>query len=520
MGLFMRALRIVRKAIQKLFSRLFVAGLGILIQFAWMYIVLYQFSAQSAFANMIVTILGVVTAVYVVSRTGNPAAKLAWTFVLLSVPLLGILIYFVFGRPQLTKKTSEEMEAVNVRIETHLKQDPAVLKRIRKTDVNMYRQSSYILRKAGFPVYEHTQTKYYPCGEEMFQDMLAAIETAEHFIFLEYFIVQPGIMFDQLLEALRRKIRCGVEVRMIYDDIGCVATLPVNFAQRMEAIGIRCAVFNRFWPVLSIVMNNRDHRKILVVDGIWGFTGGINIADEYINEKVRFGYWKDTGIRLEGEAVWNFTAMFLEMWDYIRKEEDDCEKYRCRCPEYALQEHGFVQPYGDTPLDRENVGENVYLNMISRAKEYLYIYTPYLIIDQEMQTALCNAAKSGVDVRLVTPGIPDKKLIFLMTRSNYKVLLESGIKIYEYTPGFIHAKCFLCDDETAAVGSINLDYRSLYLHFECGVWMHRSEAVMQLRQDMERTFACSHQILKEEWKEPHFIIRIVQTILKLFAPLL
>lgn len=520
MELLMKSLRIVRKIIQKLFSRLFVVALGIIIQFGWLFLVLYQFSIQNTFINIFITVLGVLTAVYVISRPGNPAAKLAWTFVLLIVPLLGILIYFVFGRPELTKKTREEMEAVNLRIEPHLKQDAEVLKHVKETDRNVLRQSEYILRQAKFPVYEHTETKYYPCGEVMFEDMLAAIEQAERFIFLEYFIVQPGVMFDRLLEVLERKVGQGVEVRLIYDDIGCVATLPVDFVQRMEKTGIRCAVFNRFMPVLSIVMNNRDHRKILVVDGIWGFTGGINIADEYINEKVRFGYWKDTGIRIKGEAVWNFTAMFLEMWDYIRHEEDSCEKYRCRLPEYQSQEHGFVQPYGDTPLDRENVGENVYLNMISKAKDYLYIYTPYLIIDQEMQTALCNAAKSGVDVRLVTPGIPDKKIIFLMTRSNYKALLEAGIKIYEYTPGFIHAKCFLSDDEMAAVGSINLDYRSLYLHFECGVWMYRSEAVMQLKEDMEQTFACSRQILKEEWKEPHFIIRVVQTVLKLFAPLL
>ncbi len=516
----LKALRIIRKAVQKLFSRMFVVALGILLQLTWLFVVLYQFSAQYTFVNVMITAVGILTAFYVISRPFHPAAKLAWTVVLLTVPLLGILIYFVFGRPELTRHTSEGMEAVNLRVETHLKQDAQVLKHIKEAGADILRQSEYILRQAKFPVYEHTETKYYPCGEEMFADMLSAIQKAERFIFLEYFIIHPGVMFNQLLEALEQKVRQGVDVRLIYDDVGCVATLPVDFVRYMERIGIRCAVFNRFMPVLSIVMNNRDHRKILVVDGIWGFTGGINIADEYINEKVRFGYWKDTGIRIQGEAVWNFTAMFLEMWDYIRHEEDDCEKYRRSLPQFAAQEHGFVQPYGDTPLDRENVGENVYLNMISRAKEYLYIYTPYLIIDQEMQTALCNAAKSGVDVRIVTPGIPDKKIIFLMTRSNYKVLLESGIKIYEYTPGFIHAKCFLCDDETAAVGSINLDYRSLYLHFECGVFMYRSEAVMQLKEDMEQTFACSHQILKEEWKEPGFFLWVVQTVLKLFAPLL
>lgn len=516
----MKTLRFFRHAIQKIFSRMFVIGLGIVIQFLWLFAVLYSFSIQYTFANIILTMIGLMTAIYVVSRPGDLAPKLAWTFVLLIVPILGIAIYVVFGRPGLTKKTSEAMETVNRKIEIQLQQAPDTLLHLKKQDKHVFRQSEYILKWSGFPAYEHTETKYYPCGEAMFADMLEAIEQAEHFIFLEYFIIHSGVMYDRLMDVLTRKVKQGVEVRLIYDDIGCIATLPVDFAQRMEGIGIRCAVFNRFRPILSIVMNNRDHRKILIVDGIWGFTGGINIADEYINHKQRFGYWKDTGIRLKGQAVWNFTAMFLEMWDYIRHEKDDCRKYQRKLSKLDMQEHGVVQPFGDTPLDNENVGENVYLNMISRAKDYIYIYTPYLIIDQEMQVTLCNAAKSGVDVRLVTPGIPDKKLIYLMTRSNYKVLLESGVKIYEYTPGFIHAKCFLCDDETAVVGSINLDYRSLYLHFECGVWMYRSEAVMQLREDMEQTFACSRQILKDEWKEPGLFVRIVQTILKLFAPLL
>lgn len=516
----MKVLHFFRHAVQKLFSRMFVVGLGILIQFLWLFCVLYSFSAQFTFANLLMTILGFVTAVYVVSRPGDLAAKLAWTFVLLAVPILGITIYAVFGRPGLTKNTRQVMEDVNWKVEPYLKQPPDTRRRLKELDKDAHRQSEYILKWAKFPMYEQTETKYYACGEDMFADMLAAIAQAKQFIFLEYFIIQPGVMYDQLMEALIRKVKQGVEVRLIYDDIGCVATLPVDFVQRMEKTGIRCGVFNRFRPLLSIVMNNRDHRKILIVDGVWGFTGGLNIADEYINQKQRFGYWKDTGIRLNGPAVWNFTAMFLQMWDYIRHEEDDCTKYKKTFPDAASPAHGFVQPYGDTPLDHEKVGEIVYLNMISRAKDYVYIYTPYLIIDQEMQATLCNAAKSGVDVRIVTPGIPDKKLIYLLTRSNYRPLLDSGVKIYEYTPGFIHAKCFLCDGKTAAVGSINLDYRSLYLHFECGVWAYKSEAVVQLQADMEQTFACSHQILKEEWKEPGLFLRIVQTVLKIFAPLL
>ncbi len=516
----MKILRFLRHVVQKIFSRVIVVGLGILIQFAWLFFVLYQFSVQYSFANMLLEILGIITAIYIISRPGDVAAKLAWTFVLLIVPLLGILIYFVFGRPGLTKSTAEAMEQVNKKIEPYLVQEPKTMEGLKQSDMDAYRQSEYIWKWSGFPVYEHTQAKYYPCGEEMFEDMLKAINQARRFIFLEYFIIDAGIMYDRIMAALKRKADQGVEVRLIYDDIGCIGTLPVDFIKRMEKIGIRCAVFNRFRPIMSIIMNNRDHRKILVVDGIWGFTGGVNIADEYINKEERFGYWKDTGIRLKGSAVWNFTAMFLEMWDAICHEQDDCRKYQRERPNLLEQEHGFVQPYGDTPLDNENVGENVYLNMIAKAKDYIYIYTPYLIIDQEMQTSICNAAKSGVDVRLVTPGIPDKKLIFLMTRSNYKTLLESGVKIYEYTPGFIHAKCFLCDDKTAAVGSINLDYRSLYLHFECGVWLYQNEAIMQLKKDMLQTFACSHQILLEDWKEPGFFLRTLQTVMKLFAPLL
>ena len=510
----------MKKIAHLLFGRLFIVGLSILLQVIWMFMVLWRFNYQFTYANLAFRVIAVVVVLVIVNKWVNPANKLSWTFLILLSPILGLLLYFLFGRSGLTRHTRKKMDDAESEVAVHLKRDEAAEKALRAESIGAFRQSEYIREWGHFPLCQRTATHYYKCGEEMFPDMLAALEGAEHFIFLEYFIIEEGYMFNTVVDILERKVKEGVEVRLIYDDVGCVGTLPAGYYKKLQKKGIKCAAFNPFRPIISVVMNNRDHRKILVVDGVYGFTGGINIADEYINEKVRFGYWKDTGIRIQGEAVWNFTAMFLEMWDYIRHETSNLDKFRPKLPQYAAQDHGFVQPYGDTPLDRENVGENVYLNMISRAKDYLYIYTPYLIIDQEMQTALCNAAKSGVDVRLVTPGIPDKKMIFLMTRSNYKVLLESGIKIYEYTPGFIHAKCFLCDDETAAVGSINLDYRSLYLHFECGVWMYRSEAVMQLKEDMEQTFACSRQILKEEWKEPGFFLWVVQTVLKLFAPLL
>lgn len=328
-------------------------------------------------------------------------------------------------------------------------------------------------------------------------------------------------MFDTMTEILMRKAAEGVDVRVIYDDIGCISTLPPKYNKKLEGMGIKCAVFNPFRPILSVVMNNRDHRKIFVVDGKVGFTGGINLADEYINEKSRFGYWKDTGVRLEGEAVWNLTAMFLTAWSYVNHSREDYKEYMPQIYQTELPEtDGYVQPYGDSPLDHETVGENIYLNMINDAENYVYIFTPYLIIDNEMLVSLCNAAKRGVDVRIVTPGIPDKKLIFLLTQSHYEPLLRAGVKIYQYTPGFIHAKSFLCDDKVGTVGSINLDYRSLYLHFECGVFMYRTKALEQLKQDCLDTFEQSEEMTLEFCRNQNVFIRILQGMMRLVAPLL
>ena len=334
-------------------------------------------------------------------------------------------------------------------------------------------------------------------------------------------------MLDAIVEILAQKAKEGVDVRFMYDGIGCIQTLPNKYYRYLQEKGIKCACFQPFRPLMSIIQNNRDHRKITVIDGRVAYTGGMNLADEYINARVRFGYWKDAAIRLTGECVWSFTSMFLELWDYILKTESDYTFYRATSMEkHRLQEKihadekGFVQPYTDSPLDHEDVGENVYLNMISRAKKYLYIFTPYLIIGSEMRTALVNAAKSGVDVRLVVPGIPDKKLVYFLTQSNFPYLIKNGVKIYTYTPGFIHAKCFVCDDEIATVGSVNLDYRSLFLHFECGVFMYRSKAVMQVKEDCLRTFEESEEMDVSFCRRRRLPVRMVQSLMRLFAPLL
>ena len=511
----------MKKIAHLLFGRLFIVGLSILLQVIWMFMVLWRFNYQFTYANLAFRVIAVVVVLVIVNKWVNPANKLSWTFLILLSPILGLLLYFLFGRSGLTRHTRKKMDAAESEVAVHLKRDEAAEETLRAESIGAFRQSEYIREWGHFPLCQGTATHYYKCGEEMFPDMLEALEGAEHFIFLEYFIIEEGYMFNTVVDILERKVKEGVEVRLIYDDVGCVGTLPAGYYKKLQRKGIKCAAFNPFRPIISVVMNNRDHRKILVVDGSVGFTGGINLADEYINKVERFGYWKDTGIRIEGEGVWSLTTMFLSMWNYIVGLHEDCRAYMPSVHQKApFENDGYVQPYGDSPLDHENVGEDIYLNIIARATEYVYIFTPYLIVDHEMMVALCNAAKSGIDVRIVTPGIPDKKMVYLLTQSYYEPLIRCGVKIYQYTPGFIHAKCFVCDDEIAAVGTINLDFRSLYLHFECGVWMYRSRAVLEVKEDCMETFSCSTEVTREFCKNRPLPVRLLQSMLRLFAPLL
>lgn len=485
----------MKKLIDLISSRIFVTVTAVLLQLIWIFLMLWGLGAFSSHIMSIINLLSLMMVLWVVNKKINPSYKLAWTILILAVPVFGVIIYLLFGQSRVAKKMMLEAEAAARQTSGYLQEKEETRQALEMTDKAASSQSAYIRDYAGFPLYQHTASKYYSVGDEMFVDMLEELKKAEHFIFLEYFIIHEGRMWNEILAVLEEKAQQGVDVRLIYDDMGCVTTLPHRYYKKLQAKGIKCAAFNPIRPILNIVLNNRDHRKIMVIDGHTGFTGGINLADEYINETVRFGHWKDTGIRLQGEGVWNLTIMFLQMWSVITRT-------KTRIPAYdpyvyhtkQFESDGFVQPYGDTPLDDEVVGENVYLNMIHQAKRYLYIATPYLIIDNEMMTALCLAAKKGVDVRIITPGIPDKKLVFLLTQSYYEQLLEAGVRIYEYTPGFIHAKNFVCDDESAVVGTINLDYRSLYLHFECAVWLYQCSAVGQIKQDMLNTFEVSREI--------------------------
>ena len=384
-----------------------------------------------------------------------------------------------------------------------------------------YNQSEYIRRITGAPPSQNTSVEYLPLGELKFARMLEELEKAEHYIFLEYFIIQEGRMWDPILEVLERKAKAGLDVRVMYDDLGCMMTLPPHYKRVLEEKGIRCCVFNPFVPVLSSRLNNRDHRKICVIDGHTGFTGGINLADEYINAYPKHGHWKDTAVLLRGDAVWSLTLMFLSLWDYVRGTRDDYALYHPRrYQREPVASDGVVQPYTDSPLDDEAVGETVYLNLINKADRYVYITTPYRIISSEMITALATAAKSGLDVRIITPHVADKWYVHAVTRAYYEVLIEAGVRIYEYTPGFIHAKTFTVDDEYGVVGTINLDFRSLYLHFECAAWLYRCSCIPKMREDFMQTLAVSQEVTLEECRGVGLVTRVVRSVLRVFAPLM
>ena len=472
------------------------------------------------FIEIVLHILSILIVLNIVRTSRHLSSDLMWIILIMLFPVFGTFVYVLMLLSLLFGKTFRNIIKEQKKASSYYIQDESIIDEIRNDNPDYVSQLAF-LHEEGFPIYRNTDFEYYAPCENGFNVMLEELKKAENYIFMEYFIISEGYLWDTVLEILKEKAAAGVDVRVIYDDFGCVTTLPYQYYKSLQQMGIKCAAFNQFRPVLNVILNNRDHRKIAVIDGHTAFTGGINLADEYINRKERFGHWKDSGICLHGEAVWSFTVMFLQMWSTITGMECNFESYRPEIyHEEAFKKDGFVQPYGDSPLDGETVGEHVYLNIISQAKKYLYIFTPYLIPDNETLTALCMAAKRGVDVRIVTPGIPDKKIVYILTQANYEILLESGVQIYQYTPGFIHSKSFVCDDEVATVGTINMDYRSMYLHFECGVWMYGSSAVAQVKEDALTTFEQCEQINMDYCRKKNFAVRALRGALKFLAPLL
>ena len=511
----------MQKLVSLLFHRVVIVGVSILLQAAFLLSMVLFFSDYFIEVYFVCIFISICVVLWIVGNRSNPAYKIAWLIPILAFPVFGGILYLLFGGHHLSARTRRKMQGVNATAREAMGADQGAMARLEQLDRNAANQSRYIKYASDCPVHVNTEVEYFPLGELKYQRMLEELKKAKHYIFLEYFIIEEGVMWDSVLDILTEKAAQGVDVRVLYDDIGCMFTLPRDYARTLEERGIACCVFNPFIPVLSSRLNNRDHRKILVIDGHTGFTGGINLADEYINAKVKYGHWKDTAVMLKGEGVWNLTVLFLSMWDHVRGTEESFEPYRPPFhPESVREELGFVQPFTDSPLDDEPVGENVYLNLINKAERYVYITTPYLIIDSTMTTALCTAAKSGVDVRILTPHIPDKKVIFEVTRAHYPLLLEAGVKIYEYTPGFVHAKTFSVDDKYGVVGSINMDYRSLFLHFECGVWMYRCPCIAQIRDDFLKTLEESQQMELDKVTRLSWVKKLGRAILRVFAPLM
>ena len=504
------------KFFNRILNRITVTVVLVALQLAWLAWVFFALTTGTArvWVTGVLNGLSLLIVLYLVRKDENSAYKVGWIALIGLLPLLGGALYLAFGNKRPSRRLRSKMQAVEQAHRTDRAQQPGQTAGLCDENRGV---SRYLTQYGCYPAWKNTTARYFSCGEAMYPALLADLEKAEKSIFLEFFIISQGKMWQGVEDVLRRKAAQGVDVRLIYDDFGSLLGLPKDFVVRMERAHIRCIPFNPVVPLLSLVMNHRDHRKIVVVDGNVAYTGGVNLADEYINAEQRFGYWKDAAIRLEGAAVWNFTVMFLNVWNAFRPQETDYTAFApTRLP--AVQD-GVVQPYADSPLDEEPLAETVYLDILSQAQRYVYIYTPYLAVGEEMLDALKSAAKRGVDVRLILPGIPDKKLVFRLSRSYYLPLLRAGVRIYEFTPGFLHAKCYVSDDRVAVVGSINMDYRSLFLHFECGTLLFHNSQIAALRKDVERTLPQCREIMRSDCRT-NLPGTALDSVLRLLSPLM
>lgn len=507
-----------------LYNRLFLFLLLVVLQIVGYVFLMYMFTFYSDIAvgmQITIGVLEMLFSLYIINRYERPAVKLAWILLILVVPVVGVPAFLMFGEGRSATRMRKRISAEKAENEKNAQE---ILGETPSEYADEDTITKYIADCGPYPVYYEGDVQYYKSGEDMFPVMLSELRKAKKYILVEYFIIAHGKMWNSVLEILLKKAMEGVQIRILYDDFGCMVTLPPDYDRYLESLheNIRCASFNHVVPLFAVRMNNRDHRKILVIDGEVGFTGGINLADEYIGEIRRFGHWKDTGVKIVGPAVNSFIKMFFYLWNAAHAKKENVADYLL--PYTAAQPQGEkertlrIQPYDDSPLDSASIGESVYADIIARAKKYVYIFTPYLILDDFIRNTLCLAAQRGVDVRIVTPGVPDKKTVYRLTRANYEVLMDAGVKIYEYTPGFIHAKSMVADDEVAVVGTINLDYRSLFLHFENAVYFTGTDAVMDVKRDSEETFAISELCTKESIKRG-FFRRLIDSFLRLFETL-
>ena len=516
-------LRLLKKGqkgvIHAVFSRLGLIVVLLVLQVLVLFGMFWRFKEflPHLFGSTVVFTAAIV--LYLLNSSLDATAKNTWLIVIMMMPVFGALLYWYtqseIGHRAVMKRLSQLREEAKDQIVL----SDQVLKALEEADPGAASLARYIHRSGCCPVYDCTEVAYFPLGEKKWEEMLLQLEQAEHFIFLEYFIVDEGLMCGKILEILAKKAAQGVDVRVMYDGTCEFSTLPHDYPKRLQKLGIKCKIFAPAAPFISTHYNYRDHRKILVIDGHTAFNGGVNLADEYINHIVKYGHWKDAAVMLKGEAVKSFTLMFLQMWG-IDEREPEFSRFVdvpvLRKPEAA----GWVIPYGDCPLDGNRVGERVYMDILNRAKRYVHVMSPYLILDGEMETALKFAAERGVEVSLILPGIPDKAAPYALAKTHYPSLLASGVRIFEYTPGFVHAKVFVSDDREAVVGTINLDYRSLYHHFECATYLYRTNCIPEIEEDFEKTLQKCRRVTKETVRREKWTRKLAGFVLKTIAPLM
>ena len=502
-------------------KRLVFVGIAIVLQIIVILIINLRFAAQAEWFAIGMRVAAAFLVLFIYNRDETSAFKMVWIILIMALPIFGVALYLLIGLNGFTHKMKRRYEEVDEKLMPLLPVDDRVQERFRGTDARAANISRYLRDNSLYPLYDDTAITYYDDAAKGIEAQKEDLRTAQDFIFMEYHAIEDAESWHAIQDILEDRVRAGVEVRVFYDDMGSIGFVNTDFVKRLEAKGIKAKVFNPFFPGLNLFLNNRDHRKVTVIDGRVGYTGGYNIANEYFNITHPFGHWKDTGVRLEGPAVKSLTAIFLEMWNAVSDDDVDDKQYNRYLPTFPANESakGFVQPYADSPMDEVHVGEDVYISVAEYAKDYAWFVTPYLIITDEMEHALGLAARRGVDVRIITPGIPDKATVYGITRSYYYGLVTKGVRVYEYTPGFCHCKMSVADDELATCGTINLDYRSLYHHFENGCLYYGCDAVADTKADFEWMFEQSREVT-EDYKDPRTTMRLKYAILRLLAPLM
>lgn len=509
------------KLFKLLFSRMGIIASFVLLQMAVLFLALTYFKDNYAYVQGIYIIITVALSVYILGKRGSYAYKTLWIALIAIVPVFGSAMFILMGQNRIPEERMKQLGGPMIDFREYNPFEKVSISELREESENAALQAEYLSNAALAPLYKNSASEYLKSGELFFERLLNDIENAEKFIYLEFFIISKGKLWDCFLEVLERKAAEGVDVRVIYDDIGTILRMSAKYPEELAKKGIKCGVFQRFLPIISGTYMNRNHRKICVIDGTVAYTGGVNLADEYANIITRFGHWYDSGIRIEGEAAYGFMLMFLSMWNYVFKQ--DSSKKALELPEVsALEEErsdGYYIPFYDSPTDEEPVGMNSYINMISKAKRYIYICTPYLSLDESILSALSIAVKSGVDIRLVVPGIPDKKVVSMVTKSYYELLLNAGVRVYEYTPGFVHSKIIVADDDYGICGSINFSFRSFHLNHESAVWLYKTKSVLQMRDAFLELLPDCTEITKEHCDAVPYAVKLTRDVLSIFAPL-